>query len=90
MSFLTAMIILALLVLHIYAAMQFGETAVEKGHESKKGIVIVLCILVPVAGYLLVCAMADKKKMEVVERIQQTLESDKKGQNAVMDELPDL
>ncbi len=74
---------IAIIVFTIYAAMQFGKVAVSKGHSDKKTMIIVLCIFVPIAGYLLTCALPDNTRHE-------SKACGSGRQNVVSDELPEL
>ena len=49
------------LIFHFVAMAAFSNLAVEKGYPEKSMLVIVLCLFVPMAGYLYVCALPDKK-----------------------------
>ena len=48
----------------ILAAVAFGNAVAEKGYPEKKGSVIFYCIFLPIAGYLLACALPDRRKPE--------------------------
>lgn len=90
MSFVMVCVLLIILAIHVYAAMKFREIAVEKGYENEKGAVLLFCILLPAAGYLLVCAMPDKKTRASMEKILQLMEAGDTRQTVITDELPDL
>lgn len=60
------MLFISVLAFTIYAAMQFGEIVVNKGYPEKKTMIIVLCIFVPIAGYLLTCALPDNTQREII------------------------
>lgn len=80
---------LSLLVLGllIKAAITFGEIAEIKGWTDKKNEVIILSIFLPLAGYLLACALPDlSRNMPAKPHIQTD-----SGNKASEDEhLPDL
>lgn len=63
--FTNIILILAILILFFFyaAGYYFAEVATEKGYPEKRRLVITLCILFPIAGYLLVCALPDKRKI---------------------------
>ncbi len=75
-----------ILVLAIVAMVQFGEIAVLKGFPEKKTTVMVLCFFVPIAGYLLVCALPDHSRMAVTAEAS----APEKQEESIEDELPDL
>lgn len=79
MDGLIVIISICALAVYIYTAIEFANVAVEKGYKDKKNVVIALCILFPLGGYLLVCAYPDKKGRN-------------KEKNSFIDynELPDL
>lgn len=62
------LLLVAVIVLIICAALQFGEVTVNKGHPEKKTMIIVLCLLIPPAGYLLACALPDNTLREMIMR----------------------
>lgn len=62
------MLIVAVIVLIIGAALQFGEVTVNKGYPEKKTAIIVLCLFLPPAGYLLACALPDNTLREMIIR----------------------
>lgn len=59
------LLLVAVIVLIICAALQFGEVTVNKGHPT---MIIVLCLLIPPAGYLLACALPDNTLREMIMR----------------------
>lgn len=62
------LLLVAVIVLIICAALQFGEVTVNKGHPEKKTMIIALCLLIPPAGYLLACALPDNTLREMIMR----------------------
>ena len=64
-------VILAIVVVvcSLIAAFQFGEIVEQKGYSDSKGLVILLCILVPLAGYCMAIALTDKRLLTNAESI---------------------
>lgn len=80
------LLIIVVIAFTIYAAMQFGKVVVSKGHPDKKTMIIVLCIFVPIAGYLLTCALPDNAQREIIK----SKTGGSSRQNVISDELPEL
>lgn len=59
MTGLIVILALAAIALEIWAAVLFGDVVEYKGWADKKSAVILLCIFLPLAGYLLACALPD-------------------------------
>lgn len=78
---------LIVLVLDIYAAILFGGVAQEKGYDDKKTAVIVLSMFLPLAGYLLACALPDRSQKDLFKKLVSSSEQKKA---IVDDELPEL
>ena len=78
---------IVILAFTIYAAVQFGEAVVNKGYPEKKTMIIVLCIFLPIAGYLLTCALPDNTQREIIKSKQSGAGS---RSTVVSDELPEL
>lgn len=77
---------IAILSFEIYAAIQFGKVVVSKGYPEKKTCVIVLCLFLPIAGYLLTCALPDNTQREIIKN-----KGNSDGSSTVVgDELPEL
>lgn len=67
-------VILAIVVVvfSLIAAFQFGEIVEQKGYSDSKGLVTLLCIFVPIAGYCMAIALTDKRLLTKVENITKT------------------
>lgn len=81
------LLFIAVLAFTIYAAVQFGAVVVNKGYPEKKTMIIVLCIFLPIAGYLLTCALPDNTQREIIKNKQSSTGNKR---TVVSDELPEL
>ncbi len=81
---LVIVLCILIVVLGIVAMIQFGEIAVLKGFPEKKTVVMVLCFFVPIAGYLLVCALPDHGQKGI------STETPASESSIEEEELPDL
>lgn len=87
MEVLVVIVGLLFLALDIYAAILFGGVAEEKGYDDMKTAVIVLSLFLPIAGYLLACALPDRSQKDLLKNIVASSEPKKA---IIDDELPEL
>lgn len=72
-------VILAIVVVvfSLIAAFQFGEIVEQKGYSDSKGLVTLLCIFVPIAGYCMVIALTDKRLLANAENCTKSINVEK-------------